>query len=210
MRQFESMLKLYHVLPSRSWITLQAVYEQCRIMGIECSSHTVRRWLKAWVAVGFVEEQGGGKEYQYRQSSHQPFVTSSQDTVLLHWLARYFAPLLPDELRRLLEHRLASSEHKLNQSIYLQQYLHHIDIELPFLPSRYFSTLIPLKHAMLNQRIIHCVFIGQSFSLLPQALVLNSQGWWLRYQVKDLNHVNDEITGLMIRSLLCLLWIEEG
>ncbi|MBD1576786.1 hypothetical protein HC723_10095 [Vibrio sp. S11_S32] len=209
MRQFESMLTLYHLLSSRSWSTLQSLHQQCLSLGIECSSDTLRRWLKAWIAAGFVEELDENKEYRYRQSTHQPFISPNQDALLLHWLIRYFALLLPDELRRLLEKRFKQSEKQLQQSHHLQQYLNHIHIELPCLPPYYLSTLTPLKQAMLNHQIIQCVFIGQSVVLVPHTLVLNSQGWWLRYHINaSLNNEGSEVNTIHIRSLLCLLWVE--
>lgn len=211
MRQFESMLTLYHLLPARSWSSLQTLHAQCESVGIECSSHTLRRWLKAWVAAGFVEEREGRREYQYRQSAHQPFISLNQDAVLLHWLSRYFAPLLPDTLRRLLESRLMLSETKVYQSTALRQYVSHIQIDLPLLPAHYLPNLTLLKQALTKPQALLCVFIGQSIFLQPQAIMLNSQGWWLRYLVKRSceDQTEDEDTHLQTHSLLCLLWIEE-
>ncbi len=208
MRQFESMLRLYHVLPRRSWTTLQSLHGQCVLIGIMCSNHTLRRWLKAWVTAGFVEERKGEKQYLYRQSSHQPFVTYHQDA-LLYWLSRYFYPLLPDGTCLQLATRLEDNQTRLLSSASWKNYLGHIEIELPILPKRYLTMLSPIKKAMLNQREIDCVFIGQSLRLMPQAVVLNSQGWWLRYQINKSALKETDSALSVMRLVVCLLWVDE-
>ncbi|TVO39439.1 hypothetical protein [Vibrio algivorus] len=212
MRQFESMLNVYHLLPRRSWQSLQSLHIECQSIGINCSMDTLRRWLKAWLAVGFVEEMTESKQYQYRQSRHQPFITHTQDALLLHWLSRYFAPLLPDDVYRLLNKQLQvlDIEATINQSVSLRQYLDVIEIDLPTLPHYYHFPLALIKKAMLQQSVIHCVFIGQSLTLLPQALVLNRQGWWLRYQIKEVALKEKEPVLSLMRLVVCLLWVDES
>ncbi|TVO31883.1 hypothetical protein [Vibrio algivorus] len=211
MRQFESMLSLYYLLPRRSWVSLQSLHIDCLSLGIDCSMDTLRRWLKAWVTAGFVEENAESKQHQYRQSHHQPFITDTQDTLLLHWLSRYFAPLLPHDAYCLLSKRLhvLQIESKIYQSVSLSHYLSVIEINLPILPHYYHGPLASIKQAMLQQSVIHCVFIGQSLYLQPQALVLNSQGWWLRYQITDVALKEKGHALSVMRLVVCLLWVEE-
>ncbi|MFV0573951.1 MAG: hypothetical protein ACK5NC_00770 [Vibrio sp.] len=211
MRQFESMLTVYYLLPQRGWVTLQSLHVECVSIGIDCSIDTLRRWLKAWVMSGFVKEMSESKQYQYRQSDHQPFITDTQDTLLLHWLSRYFAPLLPNEAYWLLNKRLHVLEigTQVSQSISLSRYLSCIEIDLPILPHHYHRPLVSIKRAMLQQSVVHCVFIGQSLHLMPQALVLNSQGWWLRYQINRPSLKGTGSSLSVMRLVMCLLWVEE-
>ncbi len=63
----ENALLIYKALSANRSMSLNDIEQALAQQGIEKSTDSIRRWLKAWCFVGYVEERREGRHYKYKK-----------------------------------------------------------------------------------------------------------------------------------------------
>lgn len=175
----EAVFRLLAQLPSRYAKSLESLCEQAEHMGIEKSLDTIRRWLNVLVDLGFAECETQDGKHAFKRASLLPWLTKSQDALLLVLLHDHLFPVIPSTITKQYQTRFENALLEVSEQD--QQWLVQIDIDLPTLHPHSAPHLERIKQAIESSNTIRLTLIGQCLHIKPERLRLASDGVFVGY-----------------------------
>ncbi|MCF7355536.1 hypothetical protein [Vibrio sp. CK2-1] len=157
-KHIEYALTVYSLLSDRHWTALVDIHQSLLALGVQRSPDSVRRWLKSWCTLGYVEEGQQGRHYRYRKT-HVVFMgPTSAQVLFLDWIDKYLYPAIPQNVTPLFLAQLKAQKEKRHDERKSTQ-KGEMDIQLPVYSHHFDEALIASKQAAFHQEPILMVML---------------------------------------------------